>query len=117
MLEQRSACAISSDVLRGYNDVFILYTLLEKDSYGYEISRTIRLQSQDTYSIKETTLYSAMNRLEKNVLIESYFGEETQGKRRTYYKITAGGRDYFIYKCREWHLTQQLVDHFVKEMD
>ncbi len=108
---------ISSDVLRGYNDVFILYTLLEQDSYGYEISKTIRLQSKDTYTIKETTLYSAFNRLEKNGLIESYFGEETQGKRRTYYHITEEGRDYYLQKCTEWQLTQNLVDHFIKEME
>ncbi len=116
MAEPNSPCTISSDVLRGYNDVFILYTLLEKDSYGYEISRTIRLQSQDTYSIKETTLYSAFNRLEKNGLIESYYGEETLGKRRTYYTITKSGRTYYQSKCKEWQLTQQLVNHFVKEM-
>ena len=117
MANQENICTISSDVLRGYNDVFILYSLLEKDSYGYEISKTIRLQSQDTYTIKETTLYSAFNRLEKNGLIQSYFGEETLGKRRTYYKITDAGRSYYQAKCMEWQLTQQLVDHFIKEME
>ena len=116
MAFENMAYPISSDVLRGYNDVFILYTLLEQDSYGYEISKTIRLQSEDTYTIKETTLYSAFNRLEKNGLIQSYFGEETQGKRRTYYHITEEGKAYYIEKCKEWRLTQNLVNHFMKEM-
>ena len=31
---------ISSDVIRGYNDTIILYLLLDKPSYGYEISRS-----------------------------------------------------------------------------
>ena len=31
--------AISSDVIRGYNDTMILYLLLDKPSYGYEISK------------------------------------------------------------------------------
>ena len=113
---QEKSYNISSDVLRGYNDVFILFTLLDKDSYGYEISKTIRAQSQDTYTIKETTLYSAFNRLEKNGLITSYYGEETQGKRRTYYSITEAGRAYYQEKCLEWQLTQQLVNHFIREM-
>ncbi len=117
MTDQGNSCTISSDVLRGYNDVFILYTLLENDSYGYEINKTIRLQSQDTYSIKETTLYSAFNRLDKNGLIQSYYGEETLGKRRTYYKITEAGKSYYREKCMEWKLTQQLVNHFIKEME
>lgn len=117
MALQDTSCTISSDVLRGYNDVFILYTLLEKDSYGYEIGKTIRQQSQDIYIIKETTLYSAFNRLEKNGLIQSYFGEETQGKRRTYFHITEAGKAYYLEKCQEWHLTKQLVNHFIKEME
>ena len=57
---------ISSDVIRGYNDTIILYLLLDRPSYGYEISKQIRLISEEKYVIKETTLYSAFTRLEKN---------------------------------------------------
>ena len=45
---------ISSDVIRGYNDTFILYLLLEEASYGYEISKRIRELSEEKYIIKET---------------------------------------------------------------
>ena len=38
--------AISSDVIRGYNDTMILYLLLDQPSYGYEISRQIKTLSQ-----------------------------------------------------------------------
>ena len=51
--------AISSDVIRGYNDTMILYLLLDQPSYGYEISRQIKTLSHEKYIIKETTLYSA----------------------------------------------------------
>ena len=57
---------ISSDVIRGYNDIMILYILKKEPSYGYEISKTIRQMTQDKYMIKETTLYSAFTRMEKN---------------------------------------------------
>lgn len=56
---------ISSDVIRGYNDTIILYLLWDKPSYGYEISKQIKLISEEKYVIKETTLYSAFTRLEK----------------------------------------------------
>ena len=56
---------ISSDVIRGCNDTIILCLLLDSPSYGYEISRRIRLMTEDAYNIKETTLYSAFTRLEK----------------------------------------------------
>ena len=45
--------AISSDVIRGYNDTMILYLLLDKPSYGYEISKQIKNLSEEKYVIKE----------------------------------------------------------------
>lgn len=103
---------ISSDGIRGYNDMIILYLLLEEPSYGYEISREIKERTDGKYIIKETTLYSAFTRLEKNGYIESFFGSETNGKRRTYYRITESGRNYYREKCSEWELTKEVVEKF-----
>jgi PadR family transcriptional regulator PadR len=108
---------ISSDVIRGYNDTIILYLLLEGDSYGYEISKSIRSITKEQYIMKETTLYSAFNRLEKNGYIESYYSDETLGKRRTYFKITQSGIDYYKEKCEEWKITQEVINKFIKEFD
>ncbi|MDD3414081.1 MAG: PadR family transcriptional regulator [Lachnospiraceae bacterium] len=108
---------ISSDVIRGYSDPIILYLLLESDSYGYEISKSIIEKSEEKYTMKETTLYSTFTRLQKNGYIESYYGDETQGRRRTYYRITNLGRTYYQEKCEEWKLTKQVVNNFMKEID
>lgn len=106
--------SISSDVIRGYNDTMILYLLLEKPSYGYEISKQIKHLSQGKYVIKETTLYSAFTRLEKNGFLVSFSSdEEGSGKRRTYYRITEQGRQYYLSKCEEWNLTKEVVEHFI----
>lgn len=106
---------IGSDVIRGYNDTIILFLLLDEPSYGYEISRRIREITKEKYIIKETTLYSAFTRLEKNGYIESFFGEETGGKRRTYYKITPTGRAYYKEKCSEWKVTKEVIEQFISE--
>lgn len=106
---------ISSDVIRGYTDIMLLFLLLEKASYGYELSKDIRLLTEEQYIIKETTLYSAFTRLEKNGYIESFPGTETQGKRRTYYRITPTGRNYYKEKCDEWELTKIVVGKFIKK--
>lgn len=103
---------ISSDVIRGYNDTIILFLLLEKESYGYEISKHIRELTTERYIMKETTLYSTFNRLEKNGYIISYAGEETKGRKRTYYRITEEGRAYYKEKCEEWRLTQEVINLF-----
>lgn len=105
---------ISSDVIRGYNDTMILYLLLLEPSYGYEISKTIKTMSEGKYVIKETTLYSAFTRMEKNGYIESFSNTaEESGKRRTYYRITDSGRAYYQEKCAEWTLTKEVVERFI----
>ena len=106
---------ISSDVIRGYNDTIILSLLKRGDSYGYEISKQIELLSEGNYIIKETTLYSAFTRLEKNGYILSYRGVETNGRQRTYYKMTESGLKYYDEKCQEWQLTKDVINRFVKE--
>lgn len=104
---------IGSDVMRGYNELMILFLLNKGDSYGYEISRQIKEISEEKYIMKETTLYSAFTRLEKTGYITSYFGTESNGKRRTYYRITEAGCAFYREKCREWQLVKEVVDKFV----
>ena len=105
---------ISSDVIRGYNDTIILYLLWDKPSYGYQISKQIKLISEEKYVIKETTLYSAFTLLEKNGYITSFSSSDNStGKRRTYYQITDAGRQYYRMKCEEWTLTLDVVSRFI----
>lgn len=103
---------IGSDVIRGYSDTILLSLLAEGDSYGYEISKAIRERSGGAYVMKETTLYSAFARLEKNGFIAAYQGVESRGRPRTYYTITAPGREYLAAKLEEWRETRALMDCF-----
>ena len=105
---------ISSDVIRGYNDTMILYILRKGPSYGYEIGKEIRRITEDKYVIKETTLYSAFTRMEKNGYVESYSGDAESGKKRTYYRITDDGAAYYHDKCEEWRLTKEVVGKFIE---
>lgn len=108
---------ISADSIRGYTDIIVLYLIREEPDYGYSISKRIRLTSGQKYAIKETTLYSAFTRLEKNGFIESFDGTISEGGRRTYYRITDAGRDYYRTKCLEWRLTKEVVDNFIATTD
>ncbi len=108
---------ISSDVIRGYIDTMILFLILNEPSYGYEISKKIRELSNGKYVIKETTLYSAFTRMEKNGFVKSYAENADNGKRRTYYAVTEEGRNYYKDKCREWQLTKEVIEHFVENVD
>ena len=108
---------IGSDVIRGYTDTMILFLLLDKPSYGYEISKQIQILSEDNYTMKETTLYSAFSRLEKKELIRSYSSSETFGKPRTYYTITPLGKTIYDEKIEEWSATKELIDQFIGHHD
>ena len=90
---------ISSDIIRGYNDTMILFLLKKEPSYGYELSKQIKNLSDGKYIIKETTLYSAFSRMEKNGYIESFVSESDAGKKHE--------------KCEEWQLTKEVVERFV----
>lgn len=109
---------ISSDVIRGYNDTMILFLLLSGPSYGYEISKRIKEATEGKYLIKETTLYSAFTRMEKNGYVESYTAypdPEKGGKKRTYYRITELGKQYYNEKKEEWTLTKDVIERFIVE--
>lgn len=108
---------ISSDVIRGYNDIMILSILIKEESYGYQISKEIKNITESKYVIKETTLYSAFTRMEKNGFIESFVANpdpEGNGKKRTYYRITENGMEHYKEKCEEWKLTKEVIERFVE---
>lgn len=103
---------ISSDFIRGHIDTIILSLLLEKDMYGYDISKVI-FDRTGGYEMKETTLYSSLRRLEKQKVIESYYSTNTNGgSKRRYYHLTELGKEKYYKYCEEWEKTKKIVDLF-----
>ena len=101
---------IPSDLLRGHTDTIILKLLFSGDKYGYEISKLIQSHSGDEYELKEATMYSSLKRLEGDGCITSYWGDETQGGRRKYYRITQSGRELYEHNKQNWDLAKQILD-------
>ncbi len=107
--------SISADLIRGHTDAIILAQLLNKDSYGYEINKTIAKASRRQLELKEATLYTAFKRLEEGGLIESFWGNETVGARRKYYRITDAGRQTYRQMLDEWEQTKAILDILLEE--
>lgn len=105
---------ISSDIIRGHLDSIILRLILEKDRYGYEISKEISRRTSDRFQIKEATLYAVFQRLQKKELISSYEGDVSLGGRRRYYAITPLGRALFREEVEEWRKTKEIIDIFME---
>ena len=93
--------SIASDLIRGTTDMMILAHLLEGDSYGYDINKSIRMRTGDRFELKEATLYTAFRRLEQQGYISSY-------------TITSPGRKAFIASVREWENAKALIDSIIQ---
>ncbi len=106
--------SLSSDLIRGHIDTIILKILSEEDTYGYKIFKSIFEITEHQYGLKETSLYSALKRLENENYITSYWGDETQGGRRKYYKITAEGLQKFENNILEWNLIKSIMDKIIQ---
>lgn len=104
---------IPSDILRGHTDTIILARLMEGDSYGYIINKTIQERTQGAFEFKEATLYTTFRRLEQSGLITSYWGGEATGARRRYYRITDAGRAAYAENVRDWQRARELIDTLI----
>lgn len=100
---------LSSDLLRGHTDTIILKFLLDGDKYGYEITKLVHEHSGGLYELKEATMYSSLKRLENDEHITSYWGDETQGGRRKYYRITSSGRELYKANKQNWDYAKQIL--------
>ena len=105
--------SIAADLIRGHTETIILAQLYERDSYGYEINKRIQELTDGAYELKEATLYSTFRRLEKNGMIESYWGDQNTGARRRYYTITDLGRAQLEQNKEEWIQSRKLIDRMI----
>ena len=104
---------LSSDLLRGHTDTIILKLLMDGDKYGYEISKLIQANSSAEYELKEATMYSSLKRLEADGGITSYWGDETQGGRRRYYRISEKGKQMYSENKKNWEYAKRILDQLL----
>ncbi len=105
---------LSSDLIRGHIDTMILRVLLNGDSYGYEIIKAIAANSDRAYELKEPSLYSSLKRLETGRQVQSYWGDESQGGRRKYYRVTEYGRECHRQSVEAWKAAKTLIDRLIE---
>jgi DNA-binding PadR family transcriptional regulator len=106
---------MSSDLLRGHTDTIILSVLKNGDSYGYEICKSILEKTDNSFELKEATLYSSFRRLEQLGCISSYWGDESSGGRRKYYKITDAGLGMWEKNIADWKFAKKILSNLFEE--
>ena len=89
---------------------FLILSVVEsQDSYGYEISQTVKIVAD----IKESTLYPILKKLEKNGYLTTYY-QEFQGRKRKYYSITDYGKEQLVYLNKEWISYRDTIDGIIE---
>lgn len=89
---------------------FLILAIIDiEDSYGYEISQTIKLAA----NIKESTLYPILKKLEKAGYMTTY-SQEYQGRKRKYYSITSDGKEQLEFLNKEWLTYKETLDGIVE---
>lgn len=90
-------------------ECLILCVVDKEDSYGYEISQTVKLVS----NIKESTLYPILRKLESSGYLLTY-NQEYQGRNRKYYSITEAGKEQLQFLKKEWTMYRDIIDDIVE---
>ena len=89
---------------------FLILSIIDsQDSYGYEISQTIKIVAD----IKESTLYPILKKLEKGGYVTTY-SQEFQGRKRKYYSITDSGKEQLVYLNKEWISYRDTIDGIIE---
>ena len=89
---------------------FLILAIIDReDSYGYEISQTIKLAA----NIKESTLYPILKKLEKAGYMTTY-SQEYQGRKRKYYSITQEGKNQLQFLNEEWLTYKETLDDILE---
>ena len=89
-------------LLSGSTSMLLLALLKDRDMYGYEMVEELARRSDDTFRLKEGTLYPLLHTLEKEHCVESYITQTPAGRDRKYYRLTDIGRIQLEFKTQEW---------------
>ena len=66
--------------------------LIDRPRYGLELKNEIEHSTQGALTVRPSTIYQMMARLEKRGLVNKYQEKTTVGPPRTYYQLTPAGR-------------------------
>jgi PadR family transcriptional regulator PadR len=104
----------SLEIRRGALSLAILAIILDGESYGYDIMKTLGQEKYDALQLEPSTTYPLLRRLEKRGILEGRWSD-TSGKRRRLYYITRNGRRIFRRMVKSWQSLNDQLMLLIKE--
>ena len=106
---------INKELIKGSTSILVLSLLQKNEMYGYEMIKEMQLKSSGVFEFKEGTLYPILHNLEEENLVESFWKEGENSRKRKYYRITKKGRGALKEKEEEWTLFTSTVNKIITE--
>lgn len=102
--------AVNKELLKGSTSILVLSLLEREDMYGYQITQTLKSETNSVFELKEGSLYPLLHGLENEKAIEAYWKDAYNGKRRKYYHISKVGKKLLDEKKAEWNVYSKAVN-------
>jgi len=99
---------MDAQLKRGLLDACLLAILAQGESYGYKIIQ----DAQQVMTIRESTLYPILRRMEQQGYLTTW-QQEHNGRLRKYYSITLAGENRLNTFREEWQDIKQMVDYIM----
>ena len=92
----------TTDVIQGTLDMLVLKTLALEPMHGYGISVRIEQISKGVFHPNAGSLFLAIQRLQRDGLIDGEWKPTENNRRARYYTLTGKGRKRLDTETREW---------------
>lgn len=94
--------AVSPKISRGSAELSILSLLEQGPLYGFEIAKSIEERTGGALRFTLASLYPMLYELEKRGWIKGQWRNNTEGRDRRYYALTAAGKRELDPLRKEW---------------
>lgn len=87
--------------MSGVPELLLLRLLGQREMYGYELVRSIKLVTSDAISLGEGVIYPVLHALERHGSLKAK-RKKVDGRTRVYYSLTAKGKKRLDNLQGEW---------------
>ena len=95
-------------------ELLILKVLALTPQHGYGIGQRIEQMSEGVFRVTLGSLYPALQRLEKDGLVDAEWKGSENNRRARYYRLTPAGRRRLAAEQKEWERVASAVARILK---
>lgn len=91
--------------MSGVPELLLLRLLAQREMYGYELVKSVRLVTDEAISLGEGVIYPVLHGLERNGALKAR-RKHVSGRTRVYYSLTAKGKRRLDRLQQDWNRIQ-----------